>query len=119
MTVATRSTGKRLDGSHWQSDKDNCVRGHDLRAEIDGQPNPNVMRHSVSGARQCLACNRLRGRLRVRLNTALRWWIEHGAACSTCPGRTCDEGRAIRRLIEDRARALTDAGFESHAASGF
>lgn len=114
MTVATNPSGKRIDGSHWQSDKNTCVRGHDLRTEIDGLPNPNVRRHPTTGTRQCAECARLRARLMVRLQTALRWWQSHAAECRTCPrGRYCEDGRAIRDRIEARTQALSEQGFDS------
>jgi hypothetical protein len=117
MTVAT-ANGKRADGSHWQSDKQQCVRGHDLRLVVDGQVNPNVRRHPVTDTRQCAACARLRARLMVRLQTAAAWWQDHGAECRTCPrGRYCAEGRAIRQRVEARSRALTEQGFDSRMVS--
>jgi hypothetical protein len=119
MTTATNPSGKRADGSHWQSDKEQCVRGHDLRAEIDGQPNPNVRRHPTSGTRQCAECQRLRARLMVRLQTALRWWEEHAKECKTCPrGRFCAHGRQLRKIVHSRTRAVSEAGFDSHLLVG-
>lgn len=119
MTTATNPSGKRIDGSHWQSDKDFCVRGHDLRTEVEGQAKPNVRRHPVSGARQCAECARLRARLMVRLQTALRWWQSHAAQCRGCPrGRYCESGRAIRLRVDARTRALADEGFEARILAG-
>lgn len=119
MTVATNPSGKRTDGSHWQSDKEQCVRGHDLRPEIDGQANRNVRRHPVTGTRQCAECARLRARLMVRLQTAMRWWQQHAVECKVCPrGRYCTEGRGIRRTIEVRTRDLAIEGFDSRILNG-
>jgi hypothetical protein len=117
VSVATNPSGKRADGSHWQSDKEVCVRGHDLRPSIDGTPNPNVRRHPVTGTRQCAQCARLRARLMVRLATATRWWEEHAAQCTVCPGRYCDEGRSIRKMVDARTAAMSAEGFDPRLRS--
>ena len=119
--VATNPSGKRSDGTHWQSDKQVCIRGHDLREALDdGTSNPNVRRHSVTGTRQCVACARTRARLSVRLSTAMKWWTEHCARCRRCPGgRYCEDGRAIRRTITQRMRDLADEGFVAGAMLPF
>lgn len=120
MTVATNPSGKRADGTHWQSDKQTCVRGHDLRETLeDGTANPNVRRHPTTGTRQCAECSRMRARLMVRLQTALRWWEEHAAECKTCPrGRYCAHGRQVRKIVHSRIRAVSEAGFDSHLLVG-
>lgn len=109
------TNGKRADGTHWQSDKQECVRGHDLRPVIDGQPNPNVRRHPSTGTRQCIACARLRSRLMMNLTTAVRWEDEHLKTCATCSkARTCKHRRELLTIINARKQALTDNGFDSH-----
>jgi len=118
VTFANPS-GKRPDGTHWQSDKRVCIRGHDLRPTIDGQPNPNVRRHPRTGTRQCAECARLRARLMVRLSTAMRWWEQHCKACKHCPrGRYCDGGLAVRKMVEARLRAVSAEGFDSSRLVG-
>jgi len=119
MSIATNPSGKRADGSHWQSDKLTCVRGHDLRPEIDGILNPNVRRHPVTGTRQCAECARLRARLMVRLATAMRWWEQHCKTCQRCPkGRYCEEGKGIRRMVNARIQAVSANGFDASALTG-
>lgn len=112
--MATNPSGKRADGTHWQSDKMECVRGHDLRPVIDGEPNPNVRRHVVTGTRQCAECSRMRARLTVRLQTATRWWDDHQAVCEVCRGGNyCAHGRQLRSVVHLRISDMLDAGFDS------
>jgi hypothetical protein len=119
LSMATNPSGKRSDGSHWQSDKLECIRGHDLRLEIDGEPNPNVRRHPVSGTRQCAECSRLRARLMMRLSTAMRWWQRHCAECQGCPrGRYCEHGKRLREIVNARMQAVSAEGFDSSRLVG-
>lgn len=112
-------TGKRADGTHWQSDKLVCVRGHDLRPEIDGVRNPNVRRHPQTGTRQCIECARLRARLMVNLRTALEWWENHAADCGRCQrGRWCERGKILRKEIHARVGLLSDQGFDTSRILG-
>jgi hypothetical protein len=116
MTLAANPSGKRADGTHWQSDKVWCVRGHDIRPLVNGQPNPNVRRHVRTGTRQCIECSRLRSRLTVRLRTARQWWADHQATCQRgcqTPGKYCDEGAKLRATLIERTNALTAAGFDA------
>jgi hypothetical protein len=128
VTVTANPSGKRADGSHWQSDKLWCVRGHDIRPTIDGQPNPNVRRHIKTGTRQCVTCSRLRSRLTVRLRTALEWWQTHLGECAQCrqredtEGKTrlryCDQGTRLRLVLFERLQAMEAEGFDASALVG-
>jgi hypothetical protein len=117
-TMAANPSGKRADGSHWQSDKDWCVRGHDIRAVVDGLPNPNVRRHVRTGTRQCIECSRLRSRLTVRLRTAMQWWHDHVTTCTLGCKRHkyCDAGAKIRATLIERSHDMSREGFDTSQA---
>lgn len=89
----TKPTGKRLDGTHYQSDKTHCIRGHPLSGDNV------IVRHDASheNGRMCRTCSRLR----ARIDSRVRYWRWKLAAHTAGPHnrRGCDECALIHRTL--------------------
>jgi hypothetical protein len=70
----TRPSGKRLDGTHYLSERTHCIRNHPLVGD-------NVIeRHDAkhpNGGRMCRTCSRERARLDSRVRYWRRKWHDH------------------------------------------
>jgi hypothetical protein len=110
--TSRKPSGRRRDGSHWQADKTHCNHGHDIRYVVDGEPNPNVKQHPISGTRQCLTCSRLRARLAMRVLWATRRWREHTGNCPICRmGHECETGYSLALAMARHYMEMRKAGF--------